>query len=75
MSVASDAVAAAERVARDPARSADVGEALLLLAQAQGLAGNPEAASAGAQRAASALANGLGAEHSLARAALALVAR
>ena len=75
LSVASDAVAAAERVARDPARSADVGEALLLLAQAQGMAGNAEAASASAQRAASALANGLGAEHSLARAALALVAR
>ena len=56
LSVANDAVAAAERVARDPARSADVGEALLLLAQVQGMAGNADAASADAQRAARALA-------------------
>ncbi len=36
---AADALAVSERVARDPAKSADVGEALLLLAQAQRLNG------------------------------------
>ena len=70
-----DAVAAAERVARDPQRSADVGEALLLLAQAQRAAGAGTDAAASAERAAVALSSGLGDAHSLTREARALAVR
>ncbi len=67
---AREALAIAERVARDPARSADVGEALLCLARAEQAAGRPPAESA--RRAAEALRAGLGASHALTREALAL---
>jgi serine/threonine-protein kinase len=71
LSAAHEAVTVAERVARDPARSADVGEALLLLALAQRAANSGDAA-ATAQRAARALAAGLGDAHRLTREAAAL---
>ena len=64
---AAEALAVSERVARDPAKSADVGEALLLLAQAQRLTGQTAASAANAKRAAQSLAGGLGDAHSLAR--------
>ncbi len=69
--MAGAAVAAAERVARDADRSADVGEALLRLAQAERAAGDPHA-HATAQRAAAALAAGLGEAHALVAEAQAL---
>jgi len=67
---AADALAAeaskiAEEVARDPAASADVGEGLLLRAQAKIAEGNSAAAKPLLQRAAVSLAGGLGAEHPL----------
>jgi hypothetical protein len=61
------AVEVAEGVARDPAPSADVGEALLLLGLAQRAAGNLSAARQSFQRASVTLTNGLGAEHRLTR--------
>ena len=61
------AVEAAEAVARDPAQSADVGEALLLLGLAQRQAGNVSAARESLRRATISLINGLGAEHRLTR--------
>ena len=64
------AVAVAERVARDPARSADVGEAWLCLAHAEQAAGRPSAESA--RRAAEALRAGLGNAHARTAEALAL---
>jgi len=67
---ARDAVAAAEAVARDPARSAEVGEGLLWLARAERASGQPGADSA--RRAAEALRLGLGESHPLTRQALAL---
>ena len=67
---AREAVAVAERVARDPARSADVGAALLCLARVAQAAGRPAAETA--RRAADALRVGLGAAHALTREALAL---
>jgi serine/threonine-protein kinase len=66
---ADEAVAMAERVARDPARSADVGEALLLLARAQRDVGDAIHSETTAQRAATSLASGLGENHALTRAA------
>jgi serine/threonine-protein kinase len=69
---AKDAVAAAERIARDPERSADVGEARLLLARAQQAAGAAHEASATARLAAAALSHGLGDNHALTRQALVL---
>ena len=69
---AADALAVSERVARDPAKSADVGEALLLLAQAQRLTGQSAASAATARRAAQSLSGGLGDAHSLTREARAL---
>jgi hypothetical protein len=60
----------AERVARAPTRSADVGEALLLQAKAQRAAGSDGRDSAA--RAAPILALSLGADHALAREAQAL---
>jgi serine/threonine protein kinase len=67
---AREAVAVAERVARDPARSADVGEALLCLARAEQAAGRPAAETA--RRAGVALRAGLGEAHAVTRQALAL---
>jgi eukaryotic-like serine/threonine-protein kinase len=67
---AREAVAMAERVARAPTHSADVGEALLLQAKAQRAAGGDSRDSAA--RAAPILALSLGAEHALAREAQAL---
>jgi len=67
---AADALAAeaskiAEEVARDPAQSADVGEALLLRAQAKIAEGDSAAARHLLERAAVSLAGGLGADHPL----------
>jgi hypothetical protein len=62
----------AERIARLPQRSADVGESLLLLARAEHRLGRHGVAAATAQRAAQALADGLDGAHPLTRAALAL---
>jgi eukaryotic-like serine/threonine-protein kinase len=67
---ARDAVAVAERVARDPLRSAEVGESLLQLARAE--QANGSVASDTARRAAEALGAGLGPAHALTREALAL---
>jgi tetratricopeptide (TPR) repeat protein len=67
LQAATDAVAMAQRVARDPARSADFGEALLLLAQAQRSAGDAAHSASTAQRAAVSLAAGLGENHPLTR--------
>ncbi|HJW51658.1 MAG TPA: serine/threonine-protein kinase [Burkholderiaceae bacterium] len=69
---AADALAVSERVARNAAKSADAGEALLLLAQAQRLNGESAASVATAKRAAQTLAGGFGNDHSLTRAARAL---
>jgi serine/threonine-protein kinase len=74
LQAAREAVAASEQVARDPAHSADVGEALLLLAQAQQRSGERALCVSTAQRAASSLASGLGENHRLTRAARALSA-
>ncbi|MEO8925396.1 MAG: hypothetical protein ABI330_21690, partial [Caldimonas sp.] len=69
---ASAAVASASRLTRDPAHSADVGEGLLLLAQAQQAAGQRRSAVASARRAAISLTAGLSASHPLTRQAVAL---
>ena len=61
------AVELAEAVARDPAQSADVGEALLLLGLAQRDGGDLSAARRSFERATVSLTNGLGAEHRLTR--------
>ncbi len=74
LQAAQAAAGVAERVARDPRRSADFGEALLLLADAQRLAGNGEAATT-AQRAVLSLTNGLGENHALTREAQKMAAR
>ncbi|HWM26962.1 MAG TPA: hypothetical protein VNQ14_00790, partial [Woeseiaceae bacterium] len=54
-----------ERTTIDPGQSADVGEALLLLAQAQSALGDSGAARLSLARAGTALRNGLGADHEL----------
>jgi hypothetical protein len=64
---ATAALAASGGIARNPAASADVGEALLWLAHAQRLAGSTPDATSTAQRALPALASGLGDEHRLTR--------
>jgi hypothetical protein len=64
---AAEAAQVAEQIARDPAASADVGEALLLQARAARALGRDAEAGALLARAATALAAGLGAEHELAR--------
>ena len=69
---ATDAVASSERTARDPARSAHVGEALLLLAQAQRALGKPAEAGLTAKRATVSLMHSLGEQHELTRTARAL---
>jgi serine/threonine-protein kinase len=63
MQLARAAVNVAERTALDSARSADLGEALMLLANAQQRAGDIAASRESAHRAAECLANGLGADH------------
>jgi serine/threonine protein kinase len=63
-----------EPVARGPDTSADVGEALLLLAEAEIAQGRATEAQPLLERAARCLANGLSAEHALTREALALAA-
>lgn len=75
LQLARDAVAAAERIARDAERSVDVGEALLLLARAQRANGAEAEAAATARRAIAALSNGLGDGHALTHEALALAGR
>jgi serine/threonine-protein kinase len=72
---ASAALAVAQRVARDPDQSADVGEALLLLAQAQLRNGQAAQSSASAGRAVICLTNALGPTHSLTRRAQDLVSQ
>jgi eukaryotic-like serine/threonine-protein kinase len=72
--LAQAAVVAAERVARNPAHSADAGEALLLLARLQRDAGDVEVSRTSARRAAERLTHGLGDSHALTREALALAA-
>ena len=62
---ARDAVELAQDVARDPERSADVGEALLLLGLAQREEGNPSPARDSLERAIVSLTNGLGTGHRL----------
>lgn len=65
---------AAESVARGPDTSADVGEALLLLAKAEIAQGRAPEAQPLLERAARCLTNGLGADHAMTREALALAA-
>ncbi len=65
----------AEAVARGPDTSADVGEALLLLGQAEIAQGRAAEAQPLLERAARCLTNGLGADHAMTREALALAAR
>jgi eukaryotic-like serine/threonine-protein kinase len=64
----------AEAVERGPDTSADVGEALLLLAEAEIAQGRTAEAQPLIERAARCLSNGLGADHALTREALALAA-
>jgi eukaryotic-like serine/threonine-protein kinase len=66
------AVAVSEKVARDPERSADVGESLLILSQVQRTAGQQEQSVASAKRAYRALGQALGSGHRLTRDALQL---
>jgi tetratricopeptide (TPR) repeat protein len=70
--VANEAVAASRQIARNTAASADVGEALLLLAQAQRSAGQRSESASTARNAAQALGAGLADDHRLTREALAL---
>jgi eukaryotic-like serine/threonine-protein kinase len=72
---ARQAVGMAEAVARGPETSADVGEALLLLAKAEITQGRKEEAQPLLERAARCLTNGLGAEHALSREALTVASR
>jgi eukaryotic-like serine/threonine-protein kinase len=71
---ARQAVSMAEAVARGPDTSADVGEALLLLAEASIAQGRKAEAQSVVERALRCLTNGLGAEHTLSREAFALAA-
>jgi hypothetical protein len=73
-SLARDALRIAEGIARDPAQSADVGEAALVLAVLHEAKGDRTAARASVDRSLEALGNGLGAEHPLTREATALQA-
>jgi tetratricopeptide (TPR) repeat protein len=72
---ARQALSVAEAVARGPDTSANVGEALLLLAKAEIAQGRATEAKALLERAARCLTNGLGADHDLTREALALAAQ
>ena len=71
-SVAKEALNLSEKRARQSEQSADVGEALLVLAQAQVAANDSTGTRESAARAVVALTNSLGADHSLTREALAL---
>jgi eukaryotic-like serine/threonine-protein kinase len=71
---ARQAVSVAEAVAREPDTSADVGEALLLLAQAEIAQGRKAEAQPVLARAVRCLTNGLGAEHALSQEAIVLAA-
>jgi serine/threonine-protein kinase len=71
---ARDALRISEGIARDPAQSADVGEAALVLASLYEAKGHRAAARASVARSLQALGNGLGAEHPLTREAAALQA-
>jgi eukaryotic-like serine/threonine-protein kinase len=66
-SFAAAALRISEGIARDPRRSADVGEALLVLASVKRTRGDGTTAQAYAERAVEALANSLGQEHRLTR--------
>lgn len=74
LSTARDALAVAELQAGSPDRSADVGAALMALAQAQSAEGDADGARACAQRAARVLSASLGPNHSETRAAAAFAA-
>jgi hypothetical protein len=69
---AKEALSIAERNARQPEHSADVGEALLRLAQARRAENDAPGLRDAAARAVVALTNSLGADHPLTREALAL---
>ena len=71
-SAAQEVLSLFEKRARLPEQSADVGEALLVLAQAQASAHDSAAARASAEHAVVALTNSLGADHPLTREALVL---
>ena len=73
-SFARDALRISEGIARDPAQSADVGEAALVLAMVQQARGDRGAARASVDRSLEALGNGLGSDHPLTREAAALQA-
>jgi hypothetical protein len=73
--LAQQAVELAQRLARDPTHSADVGESLLLLAQAQQHLGDRVACGPTARRATAALEYGLGTQHALTQAARGLCAQ
>jgi eukaryotic-like serine/threonine-protein kinase len=75
VSFAEAALAAAQSVARDPTQSANVGRALALLAEARYAKGDIPGARDAFQRARLPLANGLGADHPLAREVAASLAR
>jgi eukaryotic-like serine/threonine-protein kinase len=65
LQLAHGAVKLAQDIARQPSRSADAGEALLVLAQVQQQVGNTSGSAATARQALLSLANGLGAQHAL----------
>jgi hypothetical protein len=69
---ANEATAIAERIARSAGQSADAGEGLLLLSQAQLALGQRAESANSARRAAQSLSAGLAADHRLAREARAL---
>jgi tetratricopeptide (TPR) repeat protein len=73
--LSSDGLGLASELARDPEKSATVGEARLLLARAWSAQGQPAAARAAIHGAARALSAGLSADHPLALEAAALEAR
>ena len=63
--LARSAVKLAQEIAREPSRSGDAGEALLVLAQAQKQAGDSTGSAATARQALLPLAHALGAHHAL----------
>jgi tetratricopeptide (TPR) repeat protein len=69
--LATAALKVSEAIARDPRQSADVGEALFVLATIRHARGDKTAAAEQAQRAVAALTNSLGQQHRLAREAVA----
>ncbi|HKU13001.1 MAG TPA: protein kinase [Steroidobacteraceae bacterium] len=73
-SYANAALSISESIARDPRQSADVGEALFVLASVKRARGDVAAATAYVERAVEALSNSLGREHELTRAASNLLA-